>query len=140
MEAVFEKVKTHTESLNTFTNTISTLKHQTVDTNKTLNYPTKAVDKTKNSNVDTNTKNAGKLTNVINKTLISKGRPYLRLHQKRNQSPNITELSNERDNPTDLIEKKQKNYITRWELHIERNQNQRTQTKYYCDILSRGDN
>ena len=105
-EAVFEKVKTHTESFNTFANTTSTPKHQNVDTNKTLNCPKKAVDKTKNSNVDTNTKNSGKFTNVINKPHVSKGRPNLRLHQKRNQSPNITELSNERDNPIDLTEKK----------------------------------
>ena len=106
-EAVFEKVKTHTESFNTFANTTSTPKYQNVDTNKTLNYPKKAVDKTKNSNMDTNTKNSGKFTNVINKPHVSKGRPNLRLHQKRNQSPNITELSNERDNPIDLTEKKQ---------------------------------
>ena len=106
-EAVFEKVKTHTESFNTFADTTSTPKHQKVDTNKTLNYPKKAVNKTKNSNVDTNTKNSGKFTNVINKPHVSKGRPNLRLHQKRNQSPNITELSNERDNPIDLTEKKQ---------------------------------
>ena len=49
---------------------------------------------------------------MINKPHVSKGRANLRLHQKRNQSPNITELSNERDNPIDLTEKKQTKQTT----------------------------
>ena len=52
----------------------------------------------------------------IDKTLVSKGRHNFRLHQKRNQSPNITELSDERDNPIDLIGQKtnKTHYITSW--------------------------
>ena len=100
------------ESFNIFVNTTSTPNHQNVHTNKSLNCPNKQWITTKNSNVYTNTKNAGKFTNVINKTLVSKGRPKLRLHQKRSQSPNITELSNKRDTPRGLIEKKQKQRTT----------------------------
>ena len=68
-DAVFEKVKNHTESFNTLTNTSCkvTPSHQNVDQNRTLKNPNKQADKTTSQSVNTNANNAGKirLINIV---------------------------------------------------------------------------
>ena len=105
-EAVFEKVKNHTDNLNTLTNTTDSQSSKNM-TNKQINKRvTKPADKTKNPIINKNALNTGKNTNTNNKLRLSRGQPNTGSLQHRTQSPGIIDVSNDSDNPIDLTGKK----------------------------------
>ena len=102
--AVFDKVKTHTKNLKTCTS--ASLKFQSVAHSKSakqLKESHEQIDKPKSY---ANTKTAGKIRKPADKPRLSKSRNNVKLQHKHNQPSFTTMISNNKDDPIDLTEKR----------------------------------
>ena len=105
-EAVFEKVKSHSENMNNLTNTTCNLNQPKVNAKQTVKQINKPMDRTKHPANNTNKLNPEKSSNPSDKPRLSRPRPNSESLQNSYQSPEIIDLSNDSDNPIDPTGKK----------------------------------
>lgn len=108
--AVFEKVKSHTENLKTFTN--NPTNRQNINKNKGAEQPKETDVKSNKPNSNINATRTQNIRKPAYKPRLSRGSTNSESQQKRLHNSKHTEISNEEDDPIDLTERRYINQST----------------------------